>query len=86
MSVGINIQREGAEISWTPGDYVGPVTIKAVNIENNDVGVVKDTNDGKHFLTWPQGVWTDHITVYQGDDPENLGAVVDEGDVTVVVD
>lgn len=81
MSVGINIERGGAEIAWTPGDYVGPVTIKAVNALNGDVGVVKDGNDGHHFLTWPVGSWTDHITVFQAD----TDVVVDEGDVSVTV-
>ena len=67
MAVGINIERGGAEIAWDPGDYVGPVTIKAVNAENGDVGIVHDENDGHHFLTWPVGSWTDHITVFEGD-------------------
>src|SRR5262249_54193997 len=81
MAVGINIERGGAEIAWEPGDYVGPVTIKAVNAENGDVGIVRDENDGRHFLTWPPGSWTDHVTVFEGD----TDVVVDEGDVAVVV-
>lgn len=80
--VGINIERSGAEIAWTPGAYVGPVLVKAVNAVDGDVGVAKDTNDGLHFLTWPPGTWTDHVTVVQDDGTDT---VIDEGDVTVVV-
>jgi len=89
MGVSINIERGGAEISWDPGDYVGPVLVRAVNAENGDVGVAKSDNDGKAFLTWPEGTWTDHITIL-ADDEENKhhgnGArVIDEGDITVTV-
>jgi hypothetical protein len=89
MTVAINIERGGAEISWEPGEYVGPVRIKAVNIENGDVGVVKDVNDGHAFLTWPPGTYSDHVTVYEdsGDPQINpLEAnVIDEGTITVTV-
>lgn len=82
MAVGINIGREGVEITWEPGDYEGPVRITATNADNGDVGVVKDTNDGKHFLTWPEGTYTDHIVVATDDEDET---VIDEGDITVTV-
>lgn len=86
MAVGINIERAGAEIRWEPGDYVGPVIIKAVNAENGDTGIAKDTNDGHHFLTWPTGAWTDHVTVYRDDGGDLADTdIIDEGDVSVVV-
>jgi uncharacterized protein involved in tellurium resistance len=81
--VGINISRDGVEISWEPGtEYSGPVKITATNMVNGDVGVMKDTNDGKHFVTWPPGTWQDHIKV-EADD--GSGTVIDEGEITVTV-
>ncbi len=81
--VGINIDRGGVEISWDPGtEYTGPVKIKATNMENGDVGVMKDTNDGRHFVTWPPGTWQDHIVVVTDDEDET---VIDEGEITVTV-
>jgi hypothetical protein len=82
MAVSINIERAGVEISWDPGDYVGPVKIVAVNAVNGDVGIMKDMNDGHHFLTWPPGSWQDQITVLADDGSET---VVDQGDVAVTV-
>lgn len=79
---GINIGREGVEIYWDTGDYEGPVRIKATNTDTGDVGTVKDTNDGFHFLTWPAGVWNDHIVVTEAES----GKVIDEFDISVKVD
>jgi len=84
MAVGINIQREGANVSWTPGDYEGPVEIVAVNSVNGDVGTQKDSNDGFHFETYPPGFWQDHVTIFQLVDGVR-GAVIDEGDIAVFV-
>lgn len=67
---GINISRGGVEIWWEPGDYVGEVRIFAENMENGDIGVVKDKNDGKHFLTYPPGTYSDHVKVYKNDGGE----------------
>jgi len=84
--LGVNMGREGVEIFWEPGDYEGPVLIKAVNAENGDVGISKDTNDGFHFLTWPPGTYTDEITVYKDDggDP-TADDVIAHGSITVRV-
>jgi hypothetical protein len=82
MAVSINIGRGGVEIKWETGDYEGPVRIKAQNVENGDVGVVKDTNDGKHFLTWPPGTYIDEVTVYTDDE---AATVIDQGTIAVTV-
>jgi hypothetical protein len=84
MGVGVNIAREGVNLSWVPGDYVGPVEIVAVNAVSGDIGTTLDSNDGFHFETYPPGFWEDHVTVYQLVDGER-GAVVDEGDIAVFV-
>jgi len=73
---GINIGREGVEIWWETGDYVGPVVIKAVNAETGDVGVMKDENDGNHFLTWPPGEYQDDVVVYQDTGGGEVGDVI----------
>ena len=65
MSVGVGVPRDGVNITWEPGDYVGPVVIRATNMENGDVGVFKSENDGVAFATWPPGTYTDAIVVYQ---------------------
>ena len=86
--LGVNVGRSGVEIWWETGDYEGPVIIKAVNAENGDVGIAKDTNDGLHFLTWPPGTYTDEITVYK-DVPDDAAAdfedVIAKGTITVNV-
>lgn len=84
--VGINIERSGAEISWEPGSYTGPVIIRAVNAENGDVGVAKDTNDGFHFLTWKPGTWIDLISVYKDTGGDlTTDDLIDQGIVVVTV-
>lgn len=86
--LGINVGRSGVEIWWETGDYEGPVLIKAVNAENGDVGIAKDENDGKHFLTWPPGTYTDDITVYKDVSPDvepDASDVIARGQITVNV-
>jgi len=86
--LGVNVPRSGVEIWWEPGDYDGPVIIKAVNAENGDVGISKSQNDGFQMLTWPPGEYTDTITVYKDvpDDPEaDLVDVIARGTITVKI-
>jgi len=84
--LGVNIGREGVEIWWETGDYEGPVVIKATNAETGDVGIMKDSNDGNHFLTWPPGQYTDEITVYKDDGGDTTPTdVIAHGSITVNV-
>lgn len=71
---GVNVERGGAEIWWETGDVAEgtPVTIKAVNAVDGDVGIALDGNDGYHFLTWPPGTWHDTVTVFETENPENV--------------
>jgi len=85
-TVGINIDREGVEIWWEPGDYEGPVLVKAVNAETGDVGISKSANDGYQFLTWPPGTYTDEITILKDDGGEQTGQdVIAHGTITVKI-
>ena len=81
---GINFSRPAVEIWWEPGADVpaeAPVTITATNAENGDVGIVHDSNDGFHVLTYPAGFQgSDHITI----EDEN-GTLVAEFDISVKV-
>src|SRR5215471_12176661 len=85
-AVGVNAPRSGVEIWWEPGDYVGPVVIKAVNAETGDVGVMKDTNDGLHMLTWPPGTYEDEVSVYQDAGDGTLGDLIAQGTINVKVE
>ena len=84
-AVGVNAPRSGVEIWWDPGDYVGPVVIKAVNAENGDVGVMKDENDGLHMLTWPPGTYEDEISVYEDTGDGTVGVLIAQGAINVKV-
>ena len=79
---GINCQRPAVELWYETGDTEPgtPVTVRAVNAENGDVGIKHDLSDGLVTFTYPAGTnLVDHVVVTRDD----TGEAIAEFDVAV---
>lgn len=78
MAVGVYKERKALVLSWDPGSYVGPVTIKTESADDVSSTELK-SNAGYAAVSFPLEYAGDfNATVYDDD-----GNVLDEGSVSV---
>lgn len=80
MTVAVNVERKGVEVTWDKSDYEGNVKIVATGSKGDVHNTADMPNDGKAFVAYPADFSGESTVQVLGVDDDQ---VVDEGTITV---